>query len=365
MVRLLIARLMLMSVIAGGTLTFSALNHFRPVSSSIQGRPVNVSTIVLDEAKSPALAATVEPAVAANPKQLTIQSFGDIMVDRNVYKNMGGHGLGYIFEHVTGTPLFGDADITVANLEGPFAPTRLPTSKSIAFRFDPIFAIAFKQLGFTAFNLANNHSNDMGPKNVTFTRNTLQKFGIGYFGDELNEGPVYTWYSSTTPRVAFIGIHNTYHEPNMALVKQAIEQAKKQAPLVIINVHWGVEYNGHSNKKQQTLAHQLIDMGADAIIGHHPHVVEEMEVYNNKPIFYSLGNFIFDQYFSKHTQEGLSVVLSYASTTLTRVTLRPFYSVKSQIYYPVEGERRAAFLTWFTTSSRFADKKLEGSVISW
>lgn len=367
MLRVFFARLILMAVVAGGTLAISSLNHFRPIATSPNSSVGhNLSTVVF---RSPAAQGTAVALAEASPtpthNQLTIQSFGDIMLDRNVAKNMGTAGLGYIFAHVTGTPLFGDASLTIANLEGPFAPKRIPTSKSIAFRFDPLFARALKLYGFTAVSLANNHSYDMGKKNVSFTRDTLAKAGVGYFGDELNEGPMYTWFSSTTPRVAFIGIHNTYHTPDLALVTQAIAQAKKQAPLVIVNVHWGEEYKDHSNKKQQALGHKLIDLGADAVIGHHPHVVEEMEVYKNKPIFYSLGNFIFDQYFSKETQEGLSVVLSFTSTTLTRVTLRPFYTIKSQIMYPLQGARREAFLQWFATSSRLGDKKLDGSVISW
>jgi poly-gamma-glutamate synthesis protein (capsule biosynthesis protein) len=77
-----------------------------------------------------------------------------------------------------------------------------------------------------------------------------------------------------------------------------------------VAIHWGEEYRDVSNKRQQTLGRALIDAGADVIIGHHPHVVEEIELYRGKPIFYSLGNFIFDQYFSKETQEGLAVKIS-------------------------------------------------------
>ena len=77
--------------------------------------------------------------------------------------------------------------------------------------------------------------------------------------------------------------------------------------MVIVNMHWGREYEHQYNKRQQEIAQALVDRGADMIIGHHPHVVQGMEIYHNKPIFYSLGNFIFDQYFSADTQEELAV----------------------------------------------------------
>jgi poly-gamma-glutamate synthesis protein (capsule biosynthesis protein) len=82
--------------------------------------------------------------------------------------------------------------------------------------------------------------------------------------------------------------------------------------------HWGAEYGLKSNKRQQDFAHALIDSGADLIVGSHPHVVQEIEPYNGKYIFYSLGNFIFDQYFSKNTQQGLALLLelSEASSTI-------------------------------------------------
>ena len=87
---------------------------------------------------------------------------------------------------------------------------------------------------------------------------------------------------------------------------------------MIVSVHWGVEYTHNPGQRQKDLAHMFIDSGADIVFGHHPHVIQTMEIYNNKPIFYSMGNFVFDQYFSTDTQEGLSVglVLEKGKTVL-------------------------------------------------
>ncbi len=327
---------------------------------------------------------------------ITLQFFGDIMLDRNVAKNMGAKGLDYIFEKLKGQEnrFFDGVDMFVANLEGPFAPKRIKTSKSIAFRFDPALAPQLKKYNFTAFNLANNHSYDMGAANVTFTRQTLAKNGFGFFGDELNEGPMYTWVASqtspnlsfvkerdTTPpssaeervggevppqspnSIAFLGIHNTYHEPDLKKVEQALVDAKQKARYVIVNVHWGEEYKRLSNKKQQNFAHWLVDHGATAVIGHHPHVVEEMEIYKNAPIFYSLGNFIFDQYFSQDTQEGLSVGLILENGGVESIHLLPFFGVKSQVKL-MTGSQREAFLKWMEEKSRLGDVKIENGILN-
>lgn len=305
----------------------------------------------------------------ADSSTVSAQFFGDIMLDRNVAKVMGGRGLDYVFEKVsTSSRLFGGTDFLIANLEGPFAPTRIQTSKTIAFRFDPKLAASLKQYGFSAVSLANNHTYDMGRANVPFTRATLKSAGVGYFGDELLEGEEYIWYGTVTTTsgapvtIAFVGLHNTYHNPNLGIVEKSITEARKKASYIVVNVHWGDEYKRISNTKQRTLAHWLIDHGADAVIGHHPHVIQEMELYNNKPIFYSLGNFIFDQYFSQDTQEGLSVGMTFANGEITSIYLFPFYSVKSQVYC-MEGERRDAFLEWMQKNSRLGGKEIiEGKI---
>jgi len=334
----------------------------------IPGASAPISTLRLEKKNS--VIKTSIPNKSAEPLPITIQFFGDIMLDRNVAKAMGDQGLDYIFAKAS-QPIFDASDMRIANLEGPFAPGRVPTSKTIAFRFDPKFAAELKAYNFTAFNLANNHSNDMGRTNVAFTRKVLDDNGIHYFGDELDEGTEFTWVTATnTPNlaslpdnVAFIGLHNTYHNPDLKKVEATLLDARKKARYVIINIHWGVEYRRNSTTKQQDLAHWLIDHGADAVIGHHPHVIEEMEIYKDKPIFYSLGNFIFDQYFSTDTQEGLSVSLTLGEGKVKSVKLLPFYSEKSQIQL-MDGNRLSAFWEWMNTNSRLEGKKIEDGKIN-
>ena len=326
-----------------------------------------------------------------NANVISIQFFGDMMLDRNVAKVMGTKGLDYLFANVQGEKrIFGDADLLIANLEGPFASKRVATSKSIAFRFDPKLAEQLKKYGFDGVSLANNHSYDMGRANVAFTRETLKKAGVGYFGDELLEGNNLTWIASETSpypllerrgytasppfkgetgegvslpdNVAFIGVHNTYRQPDLKKVDAAIKDAKEKAKYVVVMVHWGDEYKRISNQKQRTLARWLIDHGVDVVVGHHPHVVQEMEIYKDKPIFYSLGNFIFDQYFSTETQEGVSIGMTLADGKVKEIHILPFYGAKSQVYQ-MTGERREKFLEWWGKNSRLNGREIRDGQI--
>ncbi|MEK7679302.1 MAG: AmmeMemoRadiSam system protein B, partial [Deltaproteobacteria bacterium] len=242
-----------------------------------------------------------------NKKYFSLLHFGDMMLDRNVKKKIDENGFDYLLKNLAGEEnrFFSGTNIFMANLEGPFANFRRQTSKSIAFRFEPKLIPELKKYHLTLFSLANNHTLDMGLSGFAEAKDNLTKEGIEFFGRQ-----VYTGTDSLLlkdlgkAKVGFIGLDDTIKPVDAAKAEELIAEAKgKKADFVLVSIHWGEEYQLlKSNKRQQALAHLLIEAGADAVIGHHPHVVQEMEIYKNKPIFYSLGNFIFDQYFSLPTQ---------------------------------------------------------------
>lgn len=295
---------------------------------------------------------------------ISIQFFGDVMLERNVEKAFGKEGMTYLLKKIAHgeNRFFTGQDMIVANLEGPFASSRVQTSKSIAFRFDPKLAAQLKAYGFDAFSLANNHTLDMGKKNVTFTEDVLKKHSFGYFGRQIGESVSTSMWvmgeaQGLPEKVAFVGFNNTDHPLSMDVIKNIMEKAKAAAPNVIVFMHWGNEYQRKSHQSQQELARWLINNGAMAVIGAHPHVVQETEIYKGRPIFYSLGNFIFDQYFSKDTQEGYSVGLLFGQGTVKEIHYLPFYGVKSQVNLMM-GRERKAFLDWMNKNSR-----LDGGLI--
>lgn len=299
---------------------------------------------------------------------VTLQLFGDMMLERSVEANFGDRGLDYVFEKIKGQDnrFFFGADLFVANLEGPFAPFRIDTSKSIAFRFDPKLAAQLKRYNFSAFSLANNHALDMGEKNYDFTKKILADNGLAYFGHQSKEGVDYTWIAGEkeglSEKVAFIGINSTDHLVNKEKIKEAIVDAQQQARYVVAYIHWGNEYERLSHVNQQSFGRWLVDNGVTAVIGMHPHVIQEMELYQSSPIFYSLGNFVFDQYFSRDTQEGISVGLDLQDGKVKRVYVFPFYSVKSQNILMGQSAQAEFFQRW-NMNSRLDGKVFENNKI--
>ncbi len=305
--------------------------------------------------------------VSSTKRAITLQFVGDIMLDRNVAKVMGKTGLDAVLGELGGNEkrLF-TADLLIGNLEGPFAEKRITTTKEIAFRFDPALADQLKQYHFDIVSLANNHTLDMGRANMAYTKAVLDKAGIAYFGEQYNENVNLTYITGDDKKVpekiAFVGFQNVDQAFSEKNVLNIIAEAKKLTPNVIVYMHWGVEYKRLSNQKQRDLAHKMIDQGAIAVMGAHPHVVQEIEVYKNRPIVYSMGNFIFDQYFSKDTQEGLSVSLTLEDNKISELKLFPIYGVKSQVFLMTE-KRRDDFLKWMGEYSRLDGRTIREGVI--
>ncbi len=284
---------------------------------------------------------------------VSLLGFGDMMLDRNVKKQIDLHGTEYLFGSIAGKEkqFFRTVDIVSANLEGPFASYRRPTSKEIAFRFDPALIPMLTDYQFSLFTLANNHSYDMGRDGFEEAKTYLREAGIHFYGSEyaVDDNSLFIEKVGDT-RIAFIGLNDTETPLTMSQILPLIERAKKEADSIVVNIHWGIEYKEVSSARQRSLAHALIDEGVDVIIGHHPHVVEEMEIYKDRPIFYSLGNFIFDQYFSVPTQQGLGVGIVFHPRELS-VYLFPFQGSTSRVQL-MSGSLRDVFMKSFVDRSR-------------
>ena len=133
----------------------------------------------------------------------------------------------------------------------------------------------------------------------------------------------------------------------------------------IVFIHWGVEYQHTPQDSQITFAHQLIDQGVIAIIGMHSHVVQSFEIYKHHPIFYSLGNFIFDQYFSTATQEGLTVNLVIRPSQI-KVSLFPVKIIKSQPQLMNQNEKKTflnKLVTYWRYDNNIKQQILQGQIV--
>jgi poly-gamma-glutamate synthesis protein (capsule biosynthesis protein) len=277
-----------------------------------------------------------------------IVAFGDLMFDRAVRSLMDSHTMDYPFQLMDLSYLKSN-DILVANLEGPIAKKRVVTAKTIAFRFDPDIVPLLQKYFFDALSQANNHAYDMGITGYNDSFNFLTAAGIKPFGDpkQLDDHSVAT-FDVGSQKIAFLGLEEVVYKIDDAAAVAKIRELTAQGYKVIPFLHWGIEYQHRPNDRQQQLAHEFIDAGAVAVIGCHPHVVQTFETYKNRPIFYSLGNGIFDQYFSADTQEGLSVALIISNDQL-QIYFLPIKIEQSQFRLMTADERTAflqKYITW-------------------
>lgn len=300
--------------------------------------------------------AVAEP-VPAEPTELRLLFFGDIMLDRHVKELIDANGgVPYLFEKWQLPEEWQDTDVMMANMEGAVTTggEHYPPQTGIDFAFDPADVAAFKEYGFTAFTLANNHMSDQGQAGFTETQGYMEELGYVYTGcpdRQVDDCSVAT----TTVQGVTIGLAGysmVYGLLDETAMAEQVRALASTTDFVIANVHWGVEYVHTHNGVQERVAHALVDAGADLVIGHHPHVVQDTEVYDGVPIFYSLGNLIFDQYFSKETQEGVGVGVVVdrdrvtGSAAIERIEMLPYRSVRSQVEL-MEGERKREWLEWF------------------
>ncbi|MDD4073927.1 MAG: CapA family protein [Candidatus Pacebacteria bacterium] len=235
---------------------------------------------------------------------------GDMMFDRGVERLMIKSTFTYPIELIKG--FLSDFDYVIGNLEGPIneEPEDF-TDASMTFSFDKRILESLNN--FSVVSLANNHTLNTGKSGLEETRKILRDAGIGFTGDPTTCG-IENIYQKDG--FAYFGINKTYSfNCSNKEISDSIKEYKFYNPesFLIILIHWGNEYEDVNSVSQQKLARLMIDSGADLIIGGHPHVVQNIELYNNKLIFYSLGNFIFDQYPIKETLKGLVVGLEVYS----------------------------------------------------
>lgn len=272
--------------------------------------------------------------------------FGDLMLDRDISAKIQENGLDYVFGQLDEMNFYDNYDLISANLEGAITNDKIyyPPEKEFDFTFSPEVIDGLKNYNFNFFNLANNHFDDQGQQGIDETRENLNKLGFSYVG--CRNGIISDCSSKMillkNKKIEMIGLSAFWGEFDLDGVKQKISELKNKTDLVIVNIHWGGEFNTQFDSYQQKIAHSLIDSGVDVIIGHHPHVVQGIEIYNDKPIFYSLGNFVFDQYFSEETQKGLAIELIFKNDELN-FEIYPLKSQKGRVGL-MTGTERENFL---------------------
>jgi poly-gamma-glutamate synthesis protein (capsule biosynthesis protein) len=219
------------------------------------------------------------------------------------------------------------ADFISANLEGPITESKDCEQKANSFKFSPGTVELIAQHGINLVNLANNHTEDCGEVGFADTESYLSASKVNFFGDPA-PGKSYLEKEINGKKIAFVGIDVTAHSHDLEQYYNLIKKLKEADDYVVINIHWGNEYHAEPSQAQRDVAHSLVDNGADLVVGHHPHVIQPVEIYHNKAIFYSLGNFIFDQFGDK-MDEGLGVGTVFGGGDI-KYSLFPFGSKNFQ-----------------------------------
>jgi len=263
------------------------------------------------------------PNVPKEPEFVNFVFAGDIMLDRgvrrSVVKNFNGD-YSALFENSTLSTIFQNSDIVFANLEGTASDQGKDRHNLYSFRMDPAAIPILKNVGLTILSVANNHIGDWGLPAFSDTLSRLKENGLLYTGGGMNKTEAETpaIIEKNGMKIGFLAFSDKGPNDMSAKTDKAgillasdpdfdtiVENAAKQVDYLVVSFHFGEEYQTTHNLRQEELAHEAVDDGAKIIIGGHPHVPEDTEVYKNSFIAYSLGNFIFDQSWSASTMQGM------------------------------------------------------------
>ena len=289
LIAMMCAALVVLILIVAGIVAL--VHHFTGNNNSEQKAGKQASDLTIEEQK-----AEKEKEEESKPVSITISAAGDCTLGTDEYFDPStslnayydSNGPEYFFQNVKS--IFDADDLTIVNMEGTLTEETARQDKTYAFKGPAEYAQILTSGGVEAANLANNHSHDYGDKSYTDTIETIEAAGIVSFG--------YDRTAVMDVNGIKVGLVGTYEladgmgceDEMIANIKSVEEQG---AQIVIVSFHWGLERENYPTENQVNLAHSAIDNGADLVLGHHPHVLEGIEVYNGKNIVYSLGNFCF------------------------------------------------------------------------
>jgi poly-gamma-glutamate capsule biosynthesis protein CapA/YwtB (metallophosphatase superfamily) len=270
---------------------------------------------------------------ALNEPAPSVIVVGDIMLGGRAKKAVSEFGPDYPFDGVL--PLLRRAPIVLGNLEGPFAEKARKQQRNFSYRVDVSLASSLGRAGVNAVTLANNHLMDCGRSGVLETLDALSNASVFALGAGTNEQTAHepVILQAGKMRIGLLGYYwnrrtaATADRPGSAMdppeaLEADIRGLREHADRIVVTFHWGVPYEREPSLEDRAKARFAVDCGADAVAGHHPHIVQPFEIYRGCPIFYSVGNFAFGSGNSR--AEGLLVALRFEDTR-TVVNVYPLY----------------------------------------
>ncbi len=292
---------------------------------------------------------------------------GDVMLANWIQRHLTEQGPDYPFKHLN--TLLARADVVFANLEAPFGTGGTPFPKQFNFRVPPRYAETLRAGNINLVSIANNHIMDYGAGVLQETQRVLQSRGIVFAGagNNLEQARQLAVITVDSFRIGLLAYNLTFPQefwasdtsagtcfPYEEFVFDDIQQAHQQVDFLIVSCHWGQELRDTPKPYQIRFAHQVIRKGADVVLGHHPHVVQGIEVYRGKVIAYSLGNFIFSSY-SKTVKHSMLLEFNITSRNQYSMTIHPIHVDNILVEFQprlLTGESRTAFFQYLAEISR-------------
>ncbi len=272
----------------------------------------------------------------SNEHEITLFFVGDIMLNRGVEYIVNKYsGKNWKFPFSKIAEFLNKADILFGNLEGPISNQGRKVGSIYSFRMSPEVLEGLKFVGFDILSLANNHTLDYGIEALEQTMELLKENGIEYVGAGKDRKEAYSAkiIELKNTKIAFLAFTDlgvqtfsaTDNKPGIAWIDDPlepvryIEQARKEANVVIVSFHTGQEYQSEPTPMQRILAQKAIEAGSNLVIQHHSHVIQPVEKYKQGWIAYGLGNFVFDQGFSEKTMQGLLLEIKIKNKALDKI----------------------------------------------
>jgi len=270
---------------------------------------------------------------------LVIHGTGDVSLDPSQIPAFRTHGYEWAWSGLGG--LFGRDDLTMVNLECPATDIVDPEPKLFTFRCDPGALPAARRAGVDVLSQANNHAYDQGPAGLVDSLDAIRAAGLASVGAGADESEALraARFEVRGWTVAVVGIDQVLdpldqvagpNKPGTAaghdfqLALRAVRDAAASSDLVFVMIHWGVELEARPRPYQVRQAHRMVDAGADVIFGSHPHVLQPLETYRGRPIFYSLGNLVW-----------LRISEEASATAVAEVVVAPDGTIKAKML-PIE-----------------------------
>ena len=269
-----------------------------------------------------------------NGDGVTVVFTGDVLLDRGLKPVIRRNGVEHLFRDVA--PYFRQADFTVVNLECPITQIDAPLMKKYIFRADDSCAAALAKVGVTHCAMANNHIMDQGVLGLEDTYNNILKAHLSPIGYGINDSIrlLPAILEKNGVRIAIFNdcavIVENYASPISApgianvpisklIVKISAFHRQNPDTKIVALLHWGHEFRDHPESSQRMQAAQIFAAGADVIVGHHPHVIQDIDTIKGKTVYYSIGNFVFDQTTPKGRQALMPIITFKKDTVVHKV----------------------------------------------